>query len=140
MLAFVCLEKPRSHQAESRSRYQDHLRSWYINALDGQGYDGQDLYGLVYYLKNSAHDLDADNLSKPVWDALSGLAYVDDRVIQYRQAGIIDMGQFDIGMFDLSSVSDEVAERLIEVVGTEEHVLYVEFGPLNMEMFDFGLT
>lgn len=100
----------------------------------------QGLYGAVYYLKNSKHMLDADNLSKPVWDALTGLAYEDDVQVLLRHSGIVDMRLRGASEFDLSTLPDDVAEQLIQTIGSEEHVVYIEIGPVDVSMFRFGLS
>jgi hypothetical protein len=41
--------------------------------------------------------------------------------------------------FDLSRVPDAVATELMSAVGSQEHIIYVEYGKLQDEMFAFGL-
>jgi hypothetical protein len=86
-------------------------------------------------------NIDADNLSKPIWDALRGVAYVDDNVIRHRRAGLIHVGtgMKALRAFDLSRVPDAVAAELMSAVGSREHIIYVEYGALQDEMFAFGL-
>lgn len=102
--------------------------------------DDAPLYGAVYYFHSQPSGLDADNLSKPVWDALQGVAYPDDSRIRLRHAGIVDLRAFSIDEFDLSRLPDAVAERLFTVIGSELHVLSVEIGILATHMFEFGRT
>jgi hypothetical protein len=100
----------------------------------------EQLYGLVYYLHAKPTDLDADNLSKPIWDALEGLVYEDDKIIRHRRSGVIDLRTKDLRAFDLSALPDNVASALMSAVGSEEHILYVEYGSLRDDMFAFGLV
>ncbi|MGA9656431.1 MAG: hypothetical protein WBV96_21215 [Polyangia bacterium] len=98
-----------------------------------------DLYGLVYYLHAKPTQLDADNVSKPVWDALEGIGYRDDEVIKHRRAGLIDLRSKDLHTFDLSGMPDSVAAALISAVGVHDDIIYVEYGALHDDMYEFGL-
>lgn len=50
----------------------------------------KELYARVYFFTNNGVNFDCDNISKPVWDAVNGLLYVDDRKIVLRTAAVID--------------------------------------------------
>lgn len=47
------------------------------------------LYGIIYYFRKSERGMDADNVSKPLWDALEDVCYIDDKRIRLRLAGVI---------------------------------------------------
>lgn len=106
------------------------------------------LYGIVYYIAQryrSATDADADNVSKPVWDALEGVAYDDDKLVRLRIAGVIapsslpDVASLD--ELDLTGMPGDVADALTGfITAGEAHILYVEIGPLRSAMFRFGLA
>ena len=98
----------------------------------------QPLYGVVYYFYRRNNQLDADNLSKPVWDALEGVAFENDLLIRLRHAGVVDLRSTDMTTFDLSKMPDTVADNFIQMIGVEEHILYVEFGILHQSMFLLG--
>lgn len=91
MKAFLLKRKPKSVQSKTKSKYQEYLREAYNEYCDSDAFEEFPLYGKVYYFHRENTRLDADNLSKPVWDALEGLAYEDDSVIKLRHAGIIDL-------------------------------------------------
>ena len=88
---------------------------------------------------------DADNVSKPTWDALEGLAYDDDHRVRLRIAAVIEMepeedGYPSIQGLDLSAVPVAIADRLLEFVESDEdHVVYVELGAVTSEMLTFGI-
>ncbi len=138
MLAFICLQKPLSYNAQKKHRYEEVLRTAYSEYNSGASFADAPLYGCVYYFHTDPTNLDADNLSKPVWDALKGLSYLDDSLISLRHAGILKLKGEAFEPFDLSRLPDQIADRLIEVLGTEPHVLYVEIGQIEPEMFEFG--
>jgi hypothetical protein len=140
VIALVWTGRPLSYGSRGRAKYQERLRSAYIEKFGKDYPKGQTLYGVVYYLKKTLNTLDADNLSKPVWDALSGAAYGDDSEIRLRHAGIVDMRNFNIDEFDLTHVPDDVSDHLIDAVGREPHVIYIELGPLAIDMFRFGFS
>jgi hypothetical protein len=93
----------------------------------------------VYHLHAKPTQLDADNVSKPVWDALEGIGYRDDEVIKHRRAGLIDLRSKDLRAFDLSGMPDSVAADLISAVGVYDDIVYVEYGALREDMYEFGL-
>lgn len=104
------------------------------------------LYGIVYYVAQRyrpATDADADNVSKPVWDALEGVAYDDDKLVRLRIAGVIAptspsgvVSSDELDLFDVpGGIADEVAGYFS---AGEAHILYVEVGLLRPAMFRFG--
>ncbi|MFP5512215.1 MAG: RusA family crossover junction endodeoxyribonuclease [Alphaproteobacteria bacterium] len=106
-------------------------------------------YGVVYYFVSGyrpATDADADNLSKPVWDALTETAYQDDKLIRLRMSGVIEVGADPSGApsyadINLSAMPEPAASRLTELLlGDARDILYVEIGPLNPRMFVFNLA
>ncbi len=138
MRAFLSSQRPRSVNARMTDRFQERIRQAYHTYYPATDLLAEPLYGVVYYFHNQHNQLDADNLSKPIWDALEGLAFEDDRVIQLRHAGVVDLRSTDMTTFDLSSMPDTVIDDFIEMIGSEDHVLYVEFGNLDQSMFLFG--
>ena len=138
MNIFLCTAKPRSVNAKNTDKYKVAIRTAFAKYCPGVTLMTEPLYGVTYYFHQQPNQLDADNLSKPIWDALEKLAYQDDGVIQLRHSGIIDLRQTDLTTFDLSKVPDQVANDIIAFAGTEAHIIYVEFGILAAEMFVFG--
>lgn len=138
MRAFICLQRPRSYNAKKRPHYQEQLREAYSEYHPEAGAFGGSLYGRAYCFQARPTGVDADNLSKPIWDALRDLAYGDDAQIELRHAGILQLSDGVIGQLDLTSIPDEVADDLIDALGSEPHVLYVEVGPLMPGMYTFG--
>lgn len=138
MLAFICTHKPLSVNARRRAAYDDNLRTAYRAAHADETLPDGPLYGKVYYFHMEPTGLDADNLSKPVWDALKGLPYSDDKSIRLREAGLIDLRNTPVETFDLTTLPGPVAQRLIEVLGSAPHVVYVEIGKVEPEMYEFG--
>jgi Endodeoxyribonuclease RusA. len=98
-----------------------------------------DCYGVVYYFPRRYTQLDADNISKTVWDALKSVAYDDDRVVRLRIAGIANLRSPDMVGFDLTKMPGDVAAKLLAMVGQVDHLLYIEVGALRAEMFRFAL-
>ncbi len=141
MYAFLCTDRPRSVNAKRTDKYQEQIRQAFRKYCRLADLLREPLYGIAYYFHAEHNQLDADNLSKPIWDALEGLAYQDDSVVQLRHSGIIDLRQTDLTVFDLSQMPDNVANAMVDFVATEEkHIIYVEFGSLKPEMFVFGCS
>jgi hypothetical protein len=139
MTAFVCTARPRSVNAKGTATYQQLLRDAFAFFHEAHVPADEPKYGLAYYFHARPTELDADNLSKPIWDALEGLCYADDRSIRDRRSGTVDLRSNDFHAFNLSRLPDDVAAALINAIGAEDHILYVEFGALNDQMFAFGI-
>jgi hypothetical protein len=138
MKAFLSNQRPKSVNAKRTSSFQERIRRSYREYCPGEELFKEALYGIVYYFHKRNNQLDADNLSKPIWDALEGIAFENDLQIRLRHAGVIDLRSTDMTTFDLSKMPDTVADSFIQMVGTEAHVLYVELGTLHHSMFGFG--
>jgi hypothetical protein len=139
MRAFVCLKRPRSVNAKSSQKFKEFVLEAFKQFHANHAIEVGPLYGIVYYMHSGVNQLDADNLSKPIWDSLNGTCYHDDRLLRHRRAGVIDLRTTDFHAFDLSNVPDPVAEALMHAIGTEEHVVYIEYGTLDDQMFTFAL-
>jgi len=79
MYAFVAPTRPRSVQARKTAHYKDEVVRAFQRYVPAAEYLDGPLYGVVYYFHNVKTDTDADNISKPVWDCLEGLAFANDR-------------------------------------------------------------
>lgn len=98
-----------------------------------------DLYGTIFYFFKKNLDIDADNLSKPLWDCLNGFLFSDDKQVKLRTAGTFDLSNHDFNVLDLSGLTGEVIAELLDAFDTEEHIIYVECGLLNNALFKFNL-
>lgn len=95
-------------------------------------------YAVVYYFHRVPSQQDADNISKPVLDALVGLAYVDDRLVKFRQAAMFDLRSDPLGELEMSNMPGDVFSKFLEMLDNEEHILYVELGRLSFKQIRFG--
>jgi hypothetical protein len=138
MYAFVASTRPRSVQAKKTLHYKNelvHAFQRYVPAprqLDGP------LYGVVYYFHNVPTETDADNISKPVWDSLEGLAFENDRNVKLRIAGIHDLAKAGLDTLDLSPMPQDLATDLSNLVASRDHILYIEVGRLHESMYRFS--
>jgi Holliday junction resolvase RusA-like endonuclease len=143
MQAFVCDCLPRSvnprGKAERKAEYYKSL----ITAFRKYHADTPPLesclYGIVYYFHKAKTQLDADNLSKPVWDALRGAAFTDDFQIRFRSAGLFNFGAEKIEELDLTNMPDYVLDDFLIMLDSRKHILYVEFGEFSYDLIQFGI-
>jgi Holliday junction resolvase RusA-like endonuclease len=98
-----------------------------------------ELYGVLYYFFKKDFNSDADNLSKPFWDCLSGFLYHDDRQVKLRTVGSFDLSKNDFSILDFSGLEGRIITDLLEAFDSEEHIVYIECGILNYSMFKFSL-
>lgn len=74
-------------------------------------------------------NVDADNISKPIWDAVNGQVYQDDRKIVMRTAAVIDVNAHPFNSIDTTDMSGSVAADLIQnLTETNVKCLYIECG------------
>ena len=96
MIEFVVVGTPRTHKAHSRSQWQAAVK----NAVptDVGGLTGALRLRIDFFFENVT-DLDADNIIKPIQDALEGVVYEDDE-------HVVDVCARKIGQQDLSPIID----------------------------------
>ena len=135
---FLCPKRPRSVNAKHSSTYKGFIRDAFERYCPA-GILSQPLYSRTYYFKNKPNQLDADNLSKPIVDALTGVLYDDDRIVEFRQSAVINLQRNDISEFDVSSLPDNILIDLLGYLDSEDHLIYAEFGLLTNDKFTFGV-
>ena len=137
--------RPASANKSVPEKYKDDLRAAYHSA--GGTLRSGSLYGIIYWFVrryDPAIHPDADNISKPVWDALEGTAYDDDKSVRLRHAGIIDLGSAgDVSLqsLDLTDIPADVLVDLSSLVTAgRDDFLYVELGVAQGSMLAFNMT
>ena len=139
MLSFICNLIPRSVNAKYCDKYKAELARAFTRYHKTVGLLEGELYGIVYYFVNRKTDVDADNISKPIWDSLEGIAYADDKIIKMRYSGIYNLREISIGEIDISNIPDVVFDNFMEFIDNEDHVLYIELGRFDRSMFKFNI-
>src|SRR5258708_3644465 len=104
---FIVPQKPKSHNKwkkdSSRGQsYQEAISRSFQSAYPGHQPLTGNLYGTVYYFFKIDLRSDADNISKPVWDCLCNLIYVDDKQVKLRTAGVFDLNKNAISELDIT--------------------------------------
>ena len=95
---------------------------------------GIELYGQVYFFTSDDTDLDADNLSKPVWDALIGTVYDDDKQIVSRTSTIVYTRAHDV--IPINGCYDTAAELLQILTKKSVRCIYIECGYFDETMIE----
>jgi Endodeoxyribonuclease RusA len=98
-----------------------------------------DLYGVLYYFFKEDTKSDADNLSKPFWDCLKGILFMDDKQVKLRTAGVFDLSKTNFKDLNFLRLSEDVTAELFEAFKNNNHFVYLECGPLESSMFKFNL-
>ncbi len=91
----------------------------------------KELYAAIYYFYREDVGLDADNISKPAWDALNTVGYKDDKMIKIRTAVAIDLSKYDIVDFDQDNMLSDVLTDLVQSIADNNHTLYIEVGEID---------
>jgi hypothetical protein len=138
MISFLCTSRPRSINAKKTEKYKrgiiDSFEHYYPeNKL---WYD-EEIYGISYYFYKKKTSLDADNLSKPIWDALNSILYQDDKIIKLRYSGVYDLSKPVMGL-DFTKMPQRVYLDFLEYIEKYEHIIYIELGKLQDDLYVMG--
>ena len=137
--ALLSVGRPASYQGSpnSKTAYKNRLQSCYNRNYVGK-MTAKQLYGQVFHFYKQDLMLDADNISKPTWDALVGLAFDDDRQITVRSAASIDLNVNDMMVVDMDNIPDDVVYDFMDSILSNDHTVYVECGEINsyQELFN----
>lgn len=133
---------PLSYNSRNKAVYQNLIRAAFLRKYRGAVpcfSTADELYARVYFFTSDGVNVDADNISKPIWDAVNGMVYIDDRKIVMRTAAVIDVKSHPFSTIDTSSMSGAVAADLIQNL-TEPNVrcLYIECGKFRESMIKIG--
>jgi Holliday junction resolvase RusA-like endonuclease len=141
MISFLCEFKPRSVQAKRTNAYKEAIVTAYKKYYpECETLITYDLYAISYYFYKRSLQIDADNLSKPIWDALKSTIYEDDRVIKIRYSGVYDVNKLGSGIsLDVTQMPANVYSDFIDLIDSSEHLLYVEIGKINDELYKMGV-
>lgn len=95
---------------------------------------GVELYGHVCFFTSDGTDLDVDNISKPVWDALKNTIYDDDKQVVMRSSAIVYKARHD--MIPIDGKSDRSADLLQILQRNTVKCLYIECGYFKESMIE----
>lgn len=103
----------------------------------------KEIYGLVYYLRLKQHGIDADNISKPLWDSLNGTYYIDDNQIKIRIAAVLTLDKYN--SFNLKRIRGlrKVDQQLVIDFFTGKlpfkHMLYIHINETLTRHYKFKI-
>ena len=125
-----------SYNARGKVRFQSGLAADAL-AVVAAPFTSSPLYAKVVYFHRGRSTLDADNLSKPVLDALKGVVYTDDSQIVLRVAAKVAL---EVDTYEIRATAAIMTEyqQLIGLLATEEYVLYIEVGDLDAVRLSVG--
>lgn len=140
MVAF-CLfrfREPRSYnsKASSKRKYMTDIQSEFRRTGCDVFPPTSDLYARTYYLHRKRNLWDADNLSKPIMDALKEYAFEDDRQVVYRTAGSINTEKYtDI---DFTNLPTDLVDSFTNALLSSNPIVYIEIGDFQSSKVQFG--
>lgn len=146
MHCFVLRIKPRSYNSwkhatdAARRSYATSIKLGVERFCSDYAVVNTNLYGVVYHFYQTDTGIDADNLSKPLWDCLKGVLFSDDKQVKLRIAGSFDLKQNDFTFLDFSGLTGEVVTELLQAFDTEQHILYVECGNFEASMVKLNMS
>ncbi len=142
MYSFVISTKPKSYNSKDKRKaadYQQRLQVAFRESYPTHALLTEELYGLVYHFYRINTGIDADNISKSVWDSLKTVTYLDDKQVKMRVAGSFDLNTNDLTVLDFSGLPGVVIDQLLDSTKTEMHVLYIECGRFTTDLIQLNL-
>jgi Holliday junction resolvase RusA-like endonuclease len=95
------------------------------------------LHGKVFYIHKVYDPKDADNISKPLWDALQYQLFEDDNQILHRQALKVKENQPNILALNVTEMADmdyyHLIEFLIDSNNSDDRLMYIELSDYKSE-------
>ena len=132
MYVFLVNKQPKSVNARYTDKYKQEIKKTFLSDYGAITPLSDTLYGICYYFHNKPSTMDADNLSKPIWDALEEIVYTDDKIIKLRISGMIDLKKHhESTTIDFTYLPVKIFARFIDMMDTEDHILYIELGVLD---------
>ena len=129
-----------STDAKKKDKYVQLIRDTFDKEYNGKVPKfgkGSELYGQVCFFTSEGTDLDADNISKPVWDALEGVVFENDKQIVMRKSTVIYKTRHDL--IALDGNSDRAADLLQAIQSKKVKFIYIECGHFNESMVEIDL-
>ena len=149
MIAFAFAGQPAAYgsgnyRSARKAAYQQAYQQAFLVAHPAAMLQSGDLYGIVLYFtkrRNDYVDPDADNISKPVWDSLTGYAYSNDRQIRLRTSGVVNLGELSLTELAVETLPSAILTDLENFVLADElrHLLYIHVAPLRADQYCFQL-
>ena len=139
MHAFLCVDrKPVTIQAHSHLNFENDIKAALRRYWPKVELSNGIFYGVVYYFHKVPNQIDADNLSKPIFEALKAELYADDKFIRIVRSGVFDLRTNSVDVLDLTHMPANVFTDFITALDKSDHILYIEVGNLDYGMFEFG--
>ena len=127
-----------AHRAKGRPKYKKSLAEQARSDITVAPLTSARLYSKVYYFHRDKRTVDTDNLSKPILDALQGIAYRDDSQVVLRTAAKIDL-KVDTYELIQERIASNQYEKLIGLIASAPDVLYIEVGELASFRLSLGV-
>jgi hypothetical protein len=103
------------------------------------------LYGKIFYIHKSGDTRflvrDADNISKPLWDALNKKAFDDDKQIRLRIASKLESNVNDFQEINFENMDDKDFDELclfLDATNADQQFIYIEIGKFEHNMVKLG--
>lgn len=119
-----------------------------VNAFSNQyrrqfSFNAKEIYGIVYYLRLRSYGIDADNVSKPLWDSINTTYYDDDRQIKIRIAGVLTLDNFNtFRLKRFNSLRKPDQQKVIDFFSGKlgyKHMLFIQMNDILPKHYKFRI-
>jgi hypothetical protein len=147
MKSFFYIAKPISQNNRGRKKIASYRRGLKtkLNSIYGPvGHlfpTSSIIYGVVYYFRKNEVGFDADNISKPLWDALETVCYDNDKRIRLRLAAVVTLDYYNNYRIPVTSLSIAEANQINSFFKRpqQQHMIYVHLDNADPKSFKFRL-
>ena len=135
----VVARKPQALRSGGKAKYQEFLREIAKSTFLRPRFVGS-LYARILWFhreKPNGTDGDADNISKPILDALTDIVYVDDLQVIKRLVHKVYISE-DFDLQGGKARPNDLLKLVRLLDGDEPHIIYMEIGPVRSQHVAFG--
>jgi uncharacterized iron-regulated protein len=126
---------------KTKRSYKEKLHELAIKKVAEQSWpcsNYKNLYSRIYYFHRKQSDVDADNLSKPILDALKSVVFSDDKQVIWRD--VVKISLYNEFIMEDVNLPEEVYAEFIGYLYDESvnDMIFIEVGELNRINLSFG--
>lgn len=90
----------------------------------------------IYYFHRKKTEIDADNMGKPLLDALEGIFFEDDSQVIWRLA--VRVNALEDFTIENKGMDLDKLDELLDFISTRDHVIYVELKKIESLLLTVG--
>ncbi|MEW6273904.1 MAG: RusA family crossover junction endodeoxyribonuclease [Bacillota bacterium] len=138
MINLIFPMKPKSLNAGRRQlkKYRERIIEYVSNHSFSRFDKSQKIACTIYYFHRKKTEIDADNMGKPLLDALKGVFFEDDSQVIWRLA--VRINALEDYVIENKGMDLDKFDELFDFISTRDHVVYVELKKVGSLLLAVG--